>query len=417
MPQKRYWLRETSNNNNLTDTWSESNFSDLFRSFHNTVRFGKKDAGDTPHSSALLVLESDGDPIPRGSVIESAELVLAPTVTGGGSFNMDISFVADDGRWSQPGSGTEQWVKSRSDSHYDFNFSAENSGGSTIFAQSSLSTTPDGDVDMARFNETYLGSTNLAQSFTAEATGDIETTKLVIHKEETTSWAFAFIRANYYNTIAQDGSDDRPDIAGGSIGASNFIQMTLIGTSPAVVSFDHIAGAAVEVPVVSGTRYAIVLDTTWEGNYNTGHWINWSFMGNTSGTNLYPDGSPSTFGVQEGWNNINYPIDIEVPSVFLTDGTSVNVEPFGSVLRTPCPAFTVVSGVSTVSGLGEICQEWFGQSNYPGNSPIAICLGPGDAGPEDGQEFCAVDAATGSTDREDLTQLIVNYRRRRINRT
>jgi hypothetical protein len=256
----------------------------------------------------------------------------------------------------------------------------------------------------------------ISQAVTVTLTANLGSTELVLQRVGT-DWIFdsgQFIWPEYYNTMAQDGSDDRPDFDAGLIARGNNGAVVFIADTPSVVSFSHTSGQGTSALLTSGTRYAIVLAKAWDDQFMEGNYVNWGYEGNTTDAHAYTGGSPSVSGIAEAFNPINYPIQVELPTLFHADGSTVNEEPFGSVLRTPAPPFPVTSGTVTISGLRDIVQEWFARNEYDPDIPMGICLGPGDA--EDDELRSAL-SMNHLEDREDSAQLLIKYRRRRINIT
>jgi len=399
------------------DTRSNGDFANSEFLYTDNVAWGRATKTPFARHSILIVLEAvSGTPVPRTAVVTGARIKFVASRVDSTAFSADTSLLADDGKWTQPGSGTAQWI-GHPNSHLDFQFQCETAGAATL-GITATGIAVDGSVTHSENDDLWLTSDSLCQTFTADATGTVATTNLVVWKVEGGS---AFdpgdaMRPEYYNTLSQDGTDDRPDIDGGSIGLGDYQAMSTIATSESVISFDHTTGSGITADVVSGTRYAVVLAKNWTGNTSAGTHVLWGFKANTTGASLYPNGSPSTYGIPEAFNNVNYPIDVDLPTQIHEDGVTENVAPFGSVSRDSMPSFLTISGIVThsSSGITEVMQEYFNRPDYDASVPIGLCMGPGDADSGDQRLNASMDGEDATLDTR--IKIEIDWRRRRITR-
>jgi len=379
--------------------------------------FGKELGGAQRRLTSFLVFESEGNPIPRTGKVTDVEINFVSRLALSSAFSADTSLLVDDGKWTQPGSGTAQWV-GHPDSHLDFQLRAEDSGGSAL-RLTDIGTSVDGSVTVGETDDLWLTNESLAQTFTADSTGTIETTKIVIRRAGAVGDfpVGGTFHPVYYDTLKQDGTDDRPDIAGGELGKGGILGAADITTSFSVISFDHTDFFGVPVDVVSGTRYAVVFERNWSGNDTPGAYLQWGFMANTTEAPLYPNGSPSSFGIPEAFNKINYLINVDLPSRIHLDGVTENVAPFGSVSRDSPPNFPAISGTASFSsdGITEVFQEYFNRPDYNPEIPIGLCFGPGDAANGEGRVILTMDF--DNADPDERTKIDISWRDRKYNIT
>lgn len=408
MPTTVYKMRVLSRLDGHADTTSEAGFENSDFLYNINAPFGSTPKPDQLLQSALFILEADGNPVPRTGKVTDIEITFISNLPDLFVFSADTSLLVDDGKWTQTGSGTSAWI-GHPNSHLDFQFRAEDSG-SALVGETDIGTDVDGSVTIKENSVDWLTPGSLCQAFTSTVTTTIETTKAVIWRVGTVfNDTFQLV---YYNTLAQDGIDDRPDIAGGRLGRTNADTAGDLPTSGTEVTIGHTGFLGETVDVVSGTRYAVVFEQG--ADPDPGSHVFWGFKANTTGPPLYTDGSPSTFGIGEGFNNINYPVDVDLPSQIHADRVTENVAPFGSVSRDSIAPFPALSGTVTHAsdGITTVFQEYFNRPDYDPTTPMGLCIGPGNADFTD-QRFVrtmnSVDA-----DRDFRTRVAVTWRKRKL---
>ncbi len=366
---------------------------------------GRSNKAGGERFSSMMVFVPETIPVPRNSVITSAELRCSSAELTTEPFSYDMAILTPDNRWTETGTMSGQ---TQNLARGTFNLHAHAENGVTTLAQNTnFGVTDDGFIIIGRDTGNSRAPQNIGQTVIITQSGTWDNTQMMCSVNVTGGWGPGpWMRPVIYRCFADDGSDDRPNIAAGSLGSGNIRLMATFTTTPTILDFTGLGGSGSTFSVTAGQRYCVYVERNWTRVGGGSNYLQVHFTFDAYG------GLPTMKGRPDAFANANYGIQRELPSIFDVDGTTPFVDPWGSRLRTPAPDFPAIGDPAVLDGWGPILNEWFSHPDYDPDHPLGIVVGPGDADFADNRIWRSKDFSPAQAADEE-PRLVIKYRRRK----